>query len=332
MGAERSSTSIAAVSGRSTSIAAGSIAAVADDFVRAAAAERDLSPHTISAYRSDLRDFSEWAGRSDHHELRAIDRTLIRRYVSYLAERRYARRSIARKASAIRSMLNWAVARGLLATSPAADVQAPKLDKPLPKVMKQAAAARLCELPPDDEPIGMRDRAILELLYGSGVRVAELCALDLDDVDLAHGAMQVTGKGRKQRRLPISDPAREALARYVKEARPVLLASASDGTRKGNGGEVRPRGHPIFLNTRGKRLGPRSVRAMITRYVAAEGGTHVSPHTLRHSFATHLLDGGADLRAVQELLGHESLATTQIYTHVSTERLRAVYERSHPRA
>lgn len=312
----------------STSIATASIAAVADDFVRAAAAERDLSPHTISAYRSDLRDFSEWAGRSDHHELRTIDRTLIRRYVSYLAERRYARRSIARKASAIRSMLSWAVARGLLASSPAADVQAPKLDKPLPKVMKQQAAAQLCELPPDDEPVGMRDRAILELLYGSGVRVAELCALDLDDVDLAHGAMQVTGKGRKQRRLPISDPARKALVRYVKDARPELLAAAGDQDRD----EKRAKGHPIFLNTRGKRLGPRSVRAMMTRYLTAEGAAPASPHTLRHSFATHLLDGGADLRAVQELLGHESLATTQIYTHVSTERLRAVYEQSHPRA
>ena len=314
--------------GSAESVSATSIAALADDFVRAAAAERDLSPHTISAYRSDLRDFAEWAGRSDHHELGKIDRTLIRRYVSYLAERRYARRSVARKASAIRSMLNWAVARGLLAASPAADVQAPKLDKPLPKVMKQAAAARLCELPPDDEPIGMRDRAILELLYGSGVRVAELCALDLDDVDLAHAAMQVTGKGRKQRRLPISAPAREALVRYVKEARPQLLAAG----RQGSAAETHLKGHPVFLNTRGRRLGPRGVRAMITRYLTADGGPHVSPHTLRHSFATHLLDGGADLRAVQELLGHESLATTQIYTHVSTERLRAVYEQSHPRA
>jgi tyrosine recombinase XerC len=301
------------------------IASVAEDFLRAAAAERDLSPHTISAYRGDLRDFSAWAERSERHDITAIDRILLRRYVAYLAERRYARRSIARKASALRSMLTWAVSRGLLTVSPATDVQAPKLDHPLPKVMRTADAARLCELPPDDEPVGLRDRAILELLYGSGMRVAELCALDLEDIDLAHGALQVTGKGRKQRRLPMSDPARAALTRYVKGARGEL---ASAKMAAGN----RPQGHPVFLNTRGGRLGPRGVRSMIDRYLAAEGAPHASPHTLRHSFATHLLDGGADLRAVQELLGHESLATTQIYTHVSTERLRAVYEQSHPRA
>ena len=302
----------------------GSIATVAEDFLRAAVAERDLSPHTIAAYRGDLRDFAEWAQRSDKHEIAALDRTVLRRYVSYLAERRYARRTIARKASALRSMLTWAVERGVLEASPAADLQAPKLDHPLPRVMKAADAARLCELPPEDEPIGLRDRAILELLYGSGLRVAELCSLDLDDVDLRHSSMQVTGKGRKQRRLPLSAPARSALERYVSEARPALM------TRRGT--EARPTGHPIFLNTRGGRLGPRSVRAMIERYLTAEGAPGASPHTLRHSFATHLLDGGADLRAVQELLGHESLATTQIYTHVSTERLRAVYEQSHPRA
>ena len=302
----------------------GSIVTVAEDFLRAAAAERDLSPHTISAYRGDLRDFAEWARRSDKHEITALDRTVLRRYVSYLAERRYARRTIARKASALRSMLTWAVERGVLDASPAADLQAPKLDHPLPRVMKAVDAARLCELPPDDEPIGLRDRAILELLYGSGLRVAELCSLDLDDVDLRHSSMQVTGKGRKQRRLPLSAPARAALERYVTEARPELVTRQAAGAQ--------PTGHPIFLNTRGGRLGPRSVRAMIERYLTAEGGPGASPHTLRHSFATHLLDGGADLRAVQELLGHESLATTQIYTHVSTERLRAVYEQSHPRA
>ncbi len=306
-------------------VAAHQIADVAEDFLRAAAAERDLSPHTISAYRGDLRDFSAWAGRSKRYAVTSIDRTLLRRYVSYLAERRYARRSIARKASALRSMLTWAVSRGILEASPAADLQAPKLDHPLPKVLKAADAARLCELPPDDDTIGIRDRAILEVLYGSGLRVAELCGLDLDDVDLAHGSMQVMGKGRKQRRLPLSGPAQVALRKYVKEARSELW---STGAAAG----ARPPGHPMFLNTRGGRLGPRGVRAMITRYVKAEGGPRVSPHTLRHSFATHLLDGGADLRAVQELLGHESLATTQIYTHVSTERLRAVYEQSHPRA
>lgn len=296
--------------------AANSIMGVSEDFLRSAAADRDLSPHTLAAYRSDLRSFSEWAARSRCGSVEAIDRKLLRRYVAFLAERRYARRSIARKASALRSMLAWAVTRGLLSVSPAVDLLVPKLDQPLPKVLKAADAARLCELPPTDDPIGLRDRAILELLYGSGLRVAELCSLDVDDVDLAHGTVQVTGKGRKQRRVPIGDPAKTALLAYIQDARKAL----------------RMEGHALFINRRGKRLGPRSVRTMITKYLASEGESHISPHTLRHSFATHLLDGGADLRAVQELLGHESLATTQIYTHVSTERLRAVYEQSHPRA
>lgn len=290
-----------------------SIAHVAETYLRSVAAERDLSPHTIAAYRSDLTAFGAWAARSRCQTIDDIDRTILRRYVGYLGERRFARRSIARKASVLRSMLSWAVRRGLLRSSPADDLIVPKLNKPLPKVMRAAEAARLCELPPDDEPVGIRDRAILELLYGSGLRVAELCGLDTGDVDLTHGVVQVTGKGRKQRRIPVSEPTIAAVKRY--------LARARDAP-----------GPALFINQRGKRLGPRSVRAMMTRYLAAEGASLASPHTLRHSFATHLLDGGADLRAVQELLGHESLATTQIYTHVSTERLRAVYEQSHPRA
>ena len=293
-----------------------SIFDVSEEFLRAAAAERDLSPHTLAAYRSDLKAFAEWVGRSDSHDLRSIDRTLLRRYVAFLAERRYARRSIARKASAIRSLLAWAVSRGLMDVSPAVDLNAPKLDRPLPRVMRASDASRLCELPPDDDAIGLRDRAILELLYGSGLRVAELCALDVDDVDLRHSTVEVTGKGRKQRRIPVGGPAVEAIDRYLRQARPELWKE----------------GPALFVNRRGKRIGPRTVRMMITTYLRAEGAPHISPHTLRHSFATHMLDGGADLRAVQELLGHESLSTTQIYTHVSTERLRAVYEQSHPRA
>ncbi|MGH2808545.1 MAG: tyrosine recombinase XerC, partial [Actinomycetota bacterium] len=292
----------------------------AHDFLRALAAERDLSPHTISAYRSDLDQFATWAGRARAHNLADIDRKLIRRFVSYLSENRYARRSIARKASALRSMLHWAVVRGLLPMNPAEDVAAPKLDRPLPKIVKPDDAARLCELPPLDDPVGVRDRAILELLYGSGLRVAELCGLDLADVDLRRESVQVTGKGRKDRRVPISDAARVAIAAYVHDARSALVKERGETP------------NALFLNNRGTRLGPRSVRALVTKYCIADGLTPLTPHGLRHSFATHLLDGGADLRAVQELLGHENLATTQIYTHVSTERLRTVYEQSHPRA
>jgi integrase/recombinase XerC len=291
-------------------------------FLRAARAERDLSPHTLAAYSSDLRQFAEWAARSRVLEVEGVDRKLLRRYVSFLSERRLARRSIARKASAVRAFLKWAALQGIIATDPSAGLKVPKLDRPLPRVMKEADAAALCELPPRDDPIGLRDRAVLELLYGSGLRVAELCGLDLEHVDLSSGTMRVTRKGRKQRQLPISGPGRRALSAYLQDARGGLIERAKQS----------PSTSAIFINSRGGRLGPRSVRSLLEKYLRADGMRLASPHALRHSFATHMLDGGADLRAVQELLGHDSLATTQIYTHVSSERLRAVYEQSHPRA
>jgi integrase/recombinase XerC len=299
-----------------------SIRAASTDFLRAARSERDLSPHTLAAYDRDLEQFAEWAGRGRIGKLERVDRRLLRRYVSYLTECGYARRTIARKMSALRSMLRWAALQRLIPSNPASDVGAPKLGKPLPRFLKKDEADRLCELPPPDEPAGARDRAIIELLYGAGIRVGELCGLDLGDVDLRMGAVRVTGKSRKERLLPIGGPALDALHAYVGTARLQLLERAG----------VAPEPHALFLNARGGRLQPRSVRAALDKYTRAAGGTPVNPHALRHSFATHLLDNGADLRAVQELLGHESLATTQVYTHVSTERLRTVYEQSHPRA
>jgi integrase/recombinase XerC len=298
------------------------IVEAAESFLRSARAERDLSPHTLAAYSSDLAQFADWAARSQVREVGAVDRKLLRRYVSFLSERRLARRSIARKASAVRALLRWATVQGIIAIDPSTGLKVPKLDRPLPKVMKAADASALCELPPLDDPVGVRDRAILELLYGSGLRVAELCGLDVDDVDLPSRTMRVLRKGRKERQLPLSEPGRRSLQLYLSEARPVLLEHAKQA----------PSGAPVFINTRGTRMGPRGVRALLEKYLKADGMRHASPHALRHSFATHMLDGGADLRAVQELLGHDSLATTQIYTHVSTERLRAVYEQSHPRA
>lgn len=301
---------------------ASSIAATTTAFLRAARAERDLSPHTLDAYRGDLAQFAQWADRGGLGAVEELDRRVIRRYSAYLAQRRYARRTIARKLSALRSMLRWAVVTGVLEGSPADDLPALRPDKSLPRILKAPEAARLCELPPTDSPEGTRDRAMLEVLYGSGLRVAELCGLDLADLDLASGSARVLGKGRKQRLVPLSGPARDALATYLAEARPALLAKDRFG------GDVAA----VFLNARGLRIGPRSVRARVARYGAEVAGRAIGPHSLRHSFATHLLDGGADLRSVQELLGHESLATTQVYTHVSTERLRKVYEQSHPRA
>ncbi len=298
-----------------------SIAATSAAFLSALEAERDVSPHTLAAYRRDLDTFDAWAGRGGVAGLGAVDRKLLRRYVSYLAQLGYARRSIARKVSALRSLLGWAVLTDAISANPAEGLGAPKLDRPLPKVLKAAEAARLCELPAGDDPVGLRDRALLELLYGSGLRVAEVCALDLGDIDLAAATVRVTGKGRKQRQVPMSEPAVAALGVYLQDARTPLLE---------RGGGRAP--EALFLNLRGARLGPRTVRATLARLLRAEGSPVVSPHVLRHSFATHLLDGGADLRAVQEMLGHSSLATTQIYTHVSTERLRTVYNQTHPRA
>jgi integrase/recombinase XerC len=251
-----------------------------------------------------------------------VDRKMMRSYVAWLGRRGYARRSIARKASAVRSMFEWALLQEILEANPAAELTTPKITRPLPRVLKAADVAALCELPPDDDPVGIRDHAILEVLYGSGLRVGELCSLDLNEVDLRGATLRVTGKGRKQRMVPMSEPSVAALGRYLEGSRASLLERVKDPAPD----------HAVFLNLRGRRLQPRSVRAMIARYLTAEGRSPIGPHALRHSFATHLLDGGADLRAVQELLGHESLATTQIYTHISTERLRAVYEQSHPRA
>ena len=288
-------------------------------FLKTLVAERDASPHTVAAYRRDLTTFADWVARGRVSSIDQLDRRLLRRYVAYLGERRYARRTIARRTSALRSWLSWCVARGLLQANPAEGLGAPKLDRPLPEVLKVNEIARLAELPPADDPLGLRDRAVIELLYACGLRVSELCGLDVDALDLPSGSVRVLGKGRRERVLPVGGRARAALSAYLRAARPLLL-------RRGPGTPA------LFLNTRGGRLGPRGVRALLERYRRAEGNSPIGPHALRHSFATHLLDNGADLRAVQELLGHKSLATTQIYTHVSTERLREVYEQSHPRA
>jgi integrase/recombinase XerC len=300
------------------------LAEAIEGFQKAMGAERDLSASTQAAYGGDLGQFAEWAGRDRIDDLEQIDRRVLRRYVAHLSDRGLARRSIARKTSALRSMLRWAQLHGLLETNPADELVVPKLDKPLPRVLKASEAAWLCELPPGDDPTSVRDRAVLEVLYGSGLRVSELCGLDVDDMDLADNHVTVMGKGRKERKVPLSDPAARALGSYM-ETRTLLLRRAGQPPTMGNR-------HALFLSVRGSRLSPRSVRRILDKYVRAEGARHVNPHALRHSFATHLLDNGADLRTVQELLGHESLATTQIYTHVSTERLRTVYEQTHPRA
>jgi site-specific recombinase XerD len=244
----------------------------------------------------------------------------LRRYLAYLGTRRYARRTIARKASTLRRYFGWLLRRGALVDDPTAGLSAPRGEGRLPRVLRPEELRSLLDDPPariddDDEAVRLRDDAVLELLYGSGLRVGELCGLRPADLVPGSGSVQVWGKGGKQRQVPISEPAAEAVSAWLARGRPALEQAVSPS-------------EAVFLNRRGHRLSPRDVRRIVDRRSLAP--TH--PHALRHTFATHLLDGGADLRAVQELLGHADLATTQHYTHVSKERLRAVYEATHPRA
>jgi site-specific recombinase XerD len=237
-----------------------------------------------------------------------------------LTTRGFARASVHRKAAALRAYYRFAIRIGLRDDNPAAMVQTPKKGSRLPIVLKRGQVDSVLGLPPDDDAAGSRDRAILELLYGCGIRVAELTGLDLDEVDFGRAQVRVLGKGSRERIVPMGEPAADALRTYLAKARSWFIKDASPPAA-------------LFYNRRGKRMGQRDVRALVTRYAkeAAPGG-RVSPHTFRHTFATHLLEGGADLRAVQELLGHIDLRTTQTYTRVSRERIRQVYDISHPRA
>lgn len=279
-----------------------------------------VAPATVLAYRSDVQAFVEWASRSAVSGPVLVERLVLRRYLAYLETRRYARRTIARRASGLRRYFAWQVRTERLAVDPSAGLSAPAGHARLPRVLRQDELDTLLDDPPagvdgDDPPRRQRDDAVLELLYGSGLRVAELCALRPSDVDLLRRTVTVWGKGAKQRQVPMSAPAAEALDGWLAQGREALATPASPADA-------------VFLNRRGRRLGTRDVRRILDRRAAAP--TH--PHALRHTFATHLLDGGADIRAVQELLGHADLATTQHYTHVSKERLRAVHEAAHPRA
>ena len=278
---------------------------------------------TVRAYRSDVESFAAWAARSGVEGPEQVDRLLLRRYLAYLSTRGYERRSIARKAAALRRYFAFAKRRGLIAEDPSRRLTAPSGEGRLPRVLASGELEALLESavpedPPADprvEAARLRDDAVLELLYGSGLRVSECCGLDVDGLDLAGATVTVWGKGGKQRRVPMSEPSADACRHYLQSARAVLC------------GPETPRS-AVFLNARGRRLGPRDVRRIVDRRSVVP--TH--PHALRHTYATHLLDGGADLRVVQELLGHSSLRTTQRYTHVSKERLVGVYRRTHPRA
>ena len=297
--------------------------------------ERGLSVHTVAAYRRDMTQFLQFAGRAGVNDPAHVEPLLLRRFLALQRTRGLAAASISRKAAALRTGFRFLARRGLVPDDPAAGLGAPKGPRRLPVVLKPRQVDRLLAGPDPADPVGLRDRAILELLYATGIRVGELCGLRLGDVDLAADTVLVLGKGAKQRVVPFGEPARAALLDYLVKGRVAMLPgggrpAASAGASKG---DAKTDQDALFFNRRGRPMTQRDVRGMVERYRAATGvpaGT--SPHTLRHSYATHLLEGGADLRAVQELLGHVALTTTQTYTHVSNERLRRVYEQAHPRA
>ena len=280
------------------------------------------SPATRRAYRGDLRAFTDWAERASVDGPAGVDRMVLRRYLGFLTTRRYARATVARKAAALRCYFAWQRRRGALDVDPARRLASPGGRSRLPRVLDRGELEDLLDGSDEDVPgpgvpdaVAARDDAVLELLYGCGLRVAELCGLDIGDVDLRAGTVTVMGKGGRQRRVPMHERCAEAIDAWLVRGREALVTDVSPP-------------HAAFLNRRGARLGTRDVRRIVDRRSPVP--TH--PHALRHSFATHLLDGGADLRVVQELLGHASLQTTQVYTHVSKDRLLSVYGATHPRA
>ncbi|MGH9296979.1 MAG: tyrosine-type recombinase/integrase [Acidimicrobiales bacterium] len=287
---------------------------------------RSLSGEAIAtrqAYEADVAAMCEWLKRAGVEEPESVDRLMLRRYLASLTTRRYARRSIARKAASIRRYFAWLRRTGQIESDPARRLTAPAGEARLPRVLSEAELTELLEpttpaFDLDPVPWRLRDDAMLELLYGAGLRVGELCGLDIGGAELAKSSVTVWGKGSKQRRVPLGEPIIDALGAWLEDGRPKVLEGAA--------GELA--GAAVFVNRRLRRIGPRDVRRVLDRRSPVP--TH--PHALRHSYATHLLDGGADLRIVQELLGHASLRTTEVYTHVSTERLVGAYERAHPRA
>jgi len=292
-----------------------------DDF---AASLTGVAPATVAAYQRDVTAFVAWAERGDVDGPAGVDRMLLRRYLASLTTRRRAKRTIARTASSLRRYFAWLQRSGEIDVDPTARLSAPKGEARLPHVLKADELHRLLDEPPakvDDDPphVRARDDAVLELLYGSGLRVSEVCSLKVGDVDTKRQWLTVWGKGSKQRRVPVSGPATEALGAWLQGGRAAFVAASAS---------TAPAHDALFVNRRGRPLTPRDVRRILDHRSPVP--TH--PHALRHTFATHLLDGGADLRAVQELLGHADLATTQIYTHVSRERLRRVFDATHPRA
>ena len=290
-----------------------------NQYVNYLEAERNASPYTIRNYTTDLLDFFSFLKSQKIGSLREVDKQVVRDYLSYLLEQGFAKVSIARKLSAIRSFYRYLMREEIVTASPVADTSSPKLDKRLPGFLSQKEVLELLSAPDLSTPQGQRDRALLEILYASGLRVSELVNLDIDKVNLDANEIRVWGKGSRERVVLMGRPAAAALVTYISQGRTKLL-----------GGKRNP---ALFVNRSGRRLVERRVQRILEKYSAAAGiNRRVYPHMLRHTFATHLLDGGADLRVVQQLLGHADLSTTQIYTHVTKSQARKVYLSAHPMA
>lgn len=298
--------------------------AVLEEFDEYLALQRARSAHTRRAYLGDVRAlFAFLAERSPDASLDALTVPLLRSWLAAQAAGGAARTTVARRTSAVKTFTAWAVRAGVMSTDPATRLQVPKARRTLPAVLRQDQATDAMEAASSGaqqgNPMALRDRLIVELLYATGIRVSELCGLDVDDADASRRVVRVLGKGNKQRTVPFGEPAGRALAAWLDGGRPELVTAES--------------GAALLLGARGRRLDPRQARTVVHDTVAAVAGApDIGPHGLRHSAATHLLEGGADLRVVQELLGHSTLATTQLYTHVSVARLRAVHDQAHPRA
>jgi len=299
-------------------------AAILEEYAEHLALERGRSEHTRRAYLTDLRSlFAFLDERVPGAGLDALSVPLLRGWLAAQATAGAARTTLARRTSAAKTFTAWATRRGLLAVDPAARLQVPKARRTLPAVLRQdqaLAAMVAADVGAEQgDPLALRDRLIVEMLYATGIRVSELCGLDIDDVDTANRLLRVLGKGNKQRTVPYGKPAAASLRAWLADGRPALAAAES--------------GPALLLGPRGRRLDPRQARSVVHQTMSAvDGAPDIGPHGLRHSAATHLLEGGADLRVVQELLGHTSLATTQLYTHVTVARLRAVHDQAHPRA
>ena len=297
---------------------------IRDAFLKYLESERNLSAHTIRAYLGDLDSFFEHLEKLDVTDFSKLELSHIRSWLANQQVKGGARTTLSRRAVSIRLFTKWATKKGYLAKDVGATLATPKGARTLPDVLNvadaglamDALATRVAE---EDGPLSKRDCAMVEVLYASGARVSELCGLDLQDIDYERNTIRVIGKGNKERTIPLGNPAMRALDAWLKEGRPSLAGDKSN--------------RAVFLGARGKRIDQRTVRTVVYQALEAlEGAVKLGPHALRHSAATHLLEGGADLRTVQEILGHASLATTQIYTHVSTERLQKAFKQAHPRA